>query len=198
MNAIEKKDVAEFFTQELKHRIIINANYAKRILIRIMGTKTSYTFRTTIKITKKLCPVKIRVFTNFCVSSKAKNIYSCLEWVICGAHPYSFVEVNLNRKCANIELISRNIFVKYLGLLTQKVEESIKKALPPRFGLNMDGWSEASRSTHYVAIFAVFRDSSNQTNIDLLSFSPLLSEEELSADKHMELIDYAMGLFERT
>ena len=135
---------------------------------------------------------------DFCVSSKAKNIYSCLEWVICGAHPYSFVEDKLNRKYANIELISRNTFVKYLGLLTRKVEESVQKALPPRFGLVMDGWSESSSSTHYVAIFAVFRGSSNPTNMDLLSFSPLLSEEELSADSHMELIDYVMGLFGRT
>ena len=135
---------------------------------------------------------------DFCVSFKAKNIYSCLECVICGAHPYSFVEDKINRKYAKIELISRNSFTKYLGLLTQKFEESNKKDLSPRFGLIMDGWSESSSSTHYVTIFAAFRYSSNQTKIDLSSFFPLLSAEELSADSHMEFLDYVMGLFART
>ena len=85
---------------------------------------------------------------------KAWNVYSWLQWIIEGGHPFSFVESKLTRKYSTLEPISVDTFVSYMQKLTSHVEEKIRNIISPKIDLVLDGWSH--QSVHYLGIFAVF------------------------------------------
>ena len=61
----------------------------------------------------------------------------------------------------------------------------------------IDGWTDMGVSTHFVAIFAISPDESNVQKRALLGFSPLLQKDNLSADAHIELINFTMNLYKK-
>ena len=126
------------------------------------------------------------------INKKANNIFSWLEWICLELRPFSFVESSLTQKYTTLQPISKNTFMKYLGLVTRKTEEAIARALPTKFALLYDGWSSAS--THYVGIMASFpKDQGHE--IALLAFSPLLDETTLGANQHIELLNETLQLY---
>ena len=124
------------------------------------------------------------------INNQALNIYSWLDWICNDLKPFSFVESENTRKYTNLEKISRNTFMKYLNLVTEK---NISKQLPCKFALIFDGWSHMS--THYVAIFASFNGPDEKCKTALLTFSPLLDESHLNAAGHVQLIEAALALY---
>ena len=71
----------------------------------------------------------------------AENIHNWLEWVCCELKPFSFIESELTRKNVKLQPISMKTFLKYMNLVTKKVESTIAAAIPEKFAIMMDGWS---------------------------------------------------------
>ena len=134
---------------------------------------------------------------NVFIDPKAKNIFGWLEWVIMNGFPFSFTTDPLNRFYSNLKRISRNTFMKYMSLVTSEVEKEITKVLPCRIGLLLDGWTDMSTSTHYLAIFAVYQLEGVRQTV-LLAFSPLLDETNFNAENHVEFITYTLSLFNKS
>ena len=133
----------------------------------------------------------------FEVSENAKNIYGWLEWVIMTGQPFNFVDNELNKKHTKFTPISRPSFMRYLQLLTKKVERKVEESLPQTFGLVIDGWSEGGTGTHYMAVFAAFQNKDLKPQALLMAFSPLLDETDFSAFQ-VEFIEFTLGVFKRT
>lgn len=87
------------------------------------------------------------------VSSKAKNLYSWLDWIVTNDLPFSTVEKQTFRKYSNLAPISTKTLMKYLQLTVQKVTASLTTLLPDRIGVVFDGWSDGS-STHSTPLSA--------------------------------------------
>jgi hypothetical protein len=87
-----------------------------------------------------------------------------------------------------LQPISVETLMNGIGKLTYLVEEKIKQILPEKFALIFDGWSDSS--IHYLAVFAVFSDSKETCGFQkiLLSFSPLIHDEDLSAASHHQTV----------
>ena len=79
--------------------------------------------------------------------------------------------------------------------MVKYVEGEIYRSLPNLFGLIIDGWSDMSTSTHFLGIFALYPGQLNEQKRALLTFSPLLDETTLTADSHIDLIDFALTVF---
>lgn len=71
----------------------------------------------------------------------AENIHNWLEWVCCELKPFSFIESELTRKNVKLQPISMKTFLKYMNLVTKKVESTIAAAILEKFAIMMDGWS---------------------------------------------------------
>ena len=125
------------------------------------------------------------------VPTKITTIYSWLEWIIMEGREFSFSEKELVRKYCKLEPIARSSFMKYMDLVTKRVEEDIGKSQPTTYGLIIDGWS--SGSTHYLSIFAC-----SPRGCPLLAFSPLLNEEDLNAESHVNFISSTLLIFNST
>jgi hypothetical protein len=80
-----------------------------------------------------------------------------------------------------------------MELLVVEVENSIKKELPDIFAIVFDGWSEDS--THFIGIFSSFLSDSGLVKRQLLAFTPLLDETDLSADSQSALIVDTLTLY---
>ncbi len=101
--------------------------------------------------------------------------------------------------------------MKYLHLLTKALEKKISVMLPDKFVLIFDGWSLDGAGTHYVAIFAQWIDPqgillycsyfriifmvAGKIQKVLIAFTPLLEEDDMSSEAHLELIEFVLGLF---
>lgn len=114
--------------------------------------------------------------------------------------PLRKVTCKYTRKNFKHEPIYLNTFYSYVEKLTKHVEGKIKKLLFDSFGLVFDGWE--SGSTHYVGLLATFPSKSKiyESKLDgvLLSFSPLLNEDSLDTEKHVEFIEYHRGIYKKT
>jgi hypothetical protein len=97
------------------------------------------------------------------VSKKAVHIMDWITWIVLGNHPFTFVSDPYTRKYSNLSSISVNTLKKYMGKLIRVVEDNISKLLPSIFGISLDGWTDGSINTHFVALFAVFsKDNMNE------------------------------------
>ena len=81
-----------------------------------------------------------------------------------------------------------------MHLVTKEVEQVIRQKLPDKFAIALDGWS--AFSTFYVGIFGIYSEA-NGYQKSLLSFSPLLNEERLSAEEHRNLVIYILSLYQK-
>jgi hypothetical protein len=138
------------------------------------------------------------------VSTRTRDLYRWIEWVVCDRLPFAFVERRLTRLNTALSLVTEDTLSKYIGLIFELLELRVARELPAAFGLVIDGWTSSNR--HYVAVFAVF--DSDSTGITgggvgtdyfddlecssrrflLLAFSPLEVEEDLGAQSQYDLI----------
>jgi hypothetical protein len=91
------------------------------------------------------------------ITSKAKNLFGWLEWIVMTDQPKSFVENTYNRKHTKLDPIGRVTFDKYLDLACSAVQDKIAEELPETFGLIFDGWTMDRE--HYIGIFATWTKS---------------------------------------
>lgn len=125
-------------------------------------------------------------------STKADTIFSWLEWICIGMKPFSFISDHLTRKYTSLEPLCVNTLKKYMEIVVRHVEMKIAKALPERFAIIFDGWSE--NSTHFVALFASYPDSTSLLGFTtvLLAFSPMGTETEFTAAQHKEFVEWVL------
>ncbi|EGZ14663.1 hypothetical protein PHYSODRAFT_333013 [Phytophthora sojae] len=138
------------------------------------------------------------------VSTRTRDLYRWLEWVVCDRLPFAFVERRLTRLNASLSLVSEDTLSKYIVLIFELLELRVARELPASFGLVLDGWTSGGR--HYIAIFAVFGSDStgitgggadNEYYDDLecssrrfllLTFAPVEVEEDMGAQSQYDLI----------
>ena len=90
--------------------------------------------------------------------------------------------------------VSSKTLRKCILSLTPHVEKWIAHQLPERFGLLFDGRT----LFHYVALFATYVDESNNMKEYLLSLAPLINDEELGAQQHIEFIGAMLLLYSKS
>jgi hypothetical protein len=86
--------------------------------------------------------------------------------------------------------------MKYLKKLDNYVMDKIRAYLPTKFGLIFDGWS--SGTTHYVAVYAVFPDSTGKREQVMLVMQPLPDESNQTADNHADLIRFTLESYSKS
>jgi len=125
---------------------------------------------------------------------KTLDVYGWLRYIIMGLQPFYAVENKVVSEFSQYGPISYNTLMKYMDLLTTKVEEKVKLILPDKLCLVFDGWS--SGSTHYVGIFATF-PAENERKYEkvLIGFSPLEDETNQTAHNHCDLIRFVLNVF---
>lgn len=75
--------------------------------------------------------------------------------------------------------------MKYVGLLTFSLKKKAASALPDKFALVIDGWSESG--SYYLCVNATFSvDDEIGFESVLLTFMPLSEEDSHSAEVHKE------------
>lgn len=86
--------------------------------------------------------------------------------------------------------------------ISEQVVEKIKRLLPAKFGIILDGWSEGG--THFVGVFASYRniedpmaDKHGNCRV-LLSMAPLLDERSFTAEEHLHYIKYVLEIYGKT
>ena len=127
-------------------------------------------------------------------NGKVVSIFKWIEWIVMDNLPFTSVESERFRKNSTMKSISRPTLMKYMNLLTRKLEDHLKGTLPNKFGLIFDSWS--INATNYTAIFACYCPN-GQNSYPLLAFSPLLDETSHSAGIYCDFITFVMELYGR-
>lgn len=125
------------------------------------------------------------------VAAKSTLVFNWLELVIELNLPFTFVESRIVRKAVKYEDISVDTLQKYLELVTQSTEKKVAAALPAKFGLIIDGWSEGNQ--HYFGLYAAY----DSDHYPLLAFAPPIDEESYSAENQAAFITDVLELFGR-
>ena len=90
-----------------------------------------------------------------------------------------------------MENICTNTLKLYMDKLTRKLEQVICLQLPEKIGIVFDGWT--AHGSYYLCIYAA-----TPSGCFLLSISPLLNEESHSAQNHIRLMEFILGIFQKT
>jgi len=101
-------------------------------------------------------------------STKARNLYGWLTWIIEENLPISFVEMKTTRCYTSLESISIKTLKKYMSLMKSLVERRMKAIVPKTFGLIIDGWTMGS--VHYFGIFITWTDNKDTVREYLVYF----------------------------
>jgi hypothetical protein len=127
------------------------------------------------------------------IPQNAMNMYKWLDWVVMDNHSFHFVEKKRTRGNSKLTPVATTTFMKYLRLVTTKVEAIVKNTLPPKFGLILDGWTE--NSTHFCVLFACIPGTCERV---MLSFSPLLDQRTQDANAHYNWIVAMLAPYGKT
>ncbi|KAG7354964.1 hypothetical protein IV203_004320 [Nitzschia inconspicua] len=143
----------------------------------------------------KKCQQKGSGYTNL----KTQKLHCWISLIVDGLLPFSFCENEMARKYMKHGSIARNTLMKYMGNLSEIVENKIAETLPLKFALVFDGWS-SDDNTHYVALFATFPDPTKEHRYlkVLLSMSPMGDGDNLTAQEHHAFITDILGVYRKT
>jgi len=128
------------------------------------------------------------------VNSREKDVYALLEWITQRNIPLSKLDNTITRSMLKTKPLTSKTMRKYILSLLPYVENKIASVLPDKFALEFDGWT--SGSTHYIAIFASYCVDGVQNEI-LLALAPLLNEESLDAEQHIDFIKATLDIFDK-
>lgn len=132
---------------------------------------------------------------NFCFNSKRDNdVFKIIQWVIMRNQPLTEVDDPLTRDLFHVSHISSKTLRNYILSLVPVVEENVRRELPNKFCLMIDGWSD--NHVHYVAIFCTYIKDGNYCET-LIACSPLLKEDDLGANQHFEFIVESLSVYGR-
>ncbi|CAG8529665.1 4164_t:CDS:2 [Acaulospora morrowiae] len=137
--------------------------------------------------------IKKNVKNVFALTPAVKNILSWIKFIIHLNLPLSFVDDPLVHEMFKYDPIFSNTLKKHMKILTEKVEQNLKKELPNTFGLLLNGWKEGS--DYYIALFACYYDRKKGCQLPLLAFQPIpdyyedtIKEYTLTAEAHKQFI----------
>jgi len=94
-------------------------------------------------------------------SPRDTDVFQILEWVVMRNQPLSEVDNKLTRALFKCKPVCSKSLRTYILAMIPIVESTIHSELPDKFGLLFDGWSDSS--THYVALFAVYKKVDSKT-----------------------------------
>lgn len=146
--------------------------------------------------------MKNQAASAFTIPKKVHDLYGWIKFIVKTNQPFSIIDDDEARIAISYDNVCSNTLKKYMDLLCRKVEDSLRKDLPERFGIIFDGWSEGS--DHYIALFACY-ESENVTKTPLLAFQPIPdydaeiegSEYRLNAEAHQEFINSTLAYYGR-
>jgi hypothetical protein len=116
-----------------------------------------------------------------------------IDWIVMRYYQLSLVEDPYARKYTNLAKISVSTLKKYIDGVVKIVEGKIKEMLPSSFGLVIDGWTE--KSTHYLAVFATFKDNMDIVRKVMLACSPMGDETDAGADVTVTFFEEILELY---
>lgn len=125
---------------------------------------------------------------------KAKRLHAWIECVVKGLEPFSFVTKQHIRRHMKYEPISVKTLMKYMSKLVNVVQTKIRKLIPEKFSLIMDGWD--SGNGRFFALFISFPSGTcDGFQTRFLAFSPLENDEKPNAGEHISFIEFNLGVF---
>ena len=140
----------------------------------------------------------------YLISPKVMSVYSWLCLVVKCRVPFTACEDQVFREQSKYPPICYNTLVNYFDLVSQKVAEKVKEALPEKFGLVFDGWTGPA-SRHYVGVYAVYPDPNQNSKDDdkrpfyrLLAMQPLLNPISQNAREHVNLLESTLAWYGRS
>jgi len=135
---------------------------------------------------------------SFLISNdKERRAHQIIEWMVLRNMPLCEIDHPLTRSILAPEPFCAKSIKKWILNTAKQTEETISKVLKEAgfVTLLMDGWTSDGTSTHYIAMFAGFIDAQGKYDEVLLSMQPMLDEEELGADAHIELFESTLSLY---
>ena len=136
---------------------------------------------------------------NFEIPPEVINLYGWLELIVVTNQPFTIVENSVYAKHTKLKPVSRPTIMKYMDLITKRVEKSIQEILPPKFGIIIDGWTESGTATNYLAVFgAIPQKRGRERTEPLLACSPLSDEADFLAESQKHFIEFTLSVFNRT
>ncbi len=114
-----------------------------------------------------------------------------------GLQPFTVVENPVHVQFSRYEPLCYKTLMKYIDLLTTRVEQKVAAMPPSKFAPVFDGWTVGD--THYVALFATF-PAETKKGYDklLLAFSSFDVETSLDSDDHLEFIKFVLSVFPKS
>ena len=76
-----------------------------------------------------------------------------------------------------------------------EVEGQLRKLLPSKFAICLDGWTK--KSTHFMGIFAAFLSDSNEFETVLLAFTLLMKKTSFTAKEYYDLLLRVLHLYNK-
>jgi len=149
--------------------------------------------REQLRGTKKQTAIDTFLISN----EKERRAHQIMEWMVRRNMPLSEVENPLTRGILAPEAFSAKSMKKWILGTAKLTEASIAKVLEAAgfITLLMDGWTSDGTSTHYIAMFAGFINQQDEYEEVLLGMQPMLDEEELGADAHIDLFESTLKLY---
>lgn len=206
MNYKQKDLIAYFFTQceDPDYYICNNPKCKAKCKQQV---KTGYTnlknhlrscigdFESTYSNLLQSCKEKGRLDSYGFINSREKEVFQLLRWIVMRNMPLAELDNELSRDLFNTKPISSTTMRKYILALTPHVEKEIADHLPDTFALEFDGWT--SGTVHYVALIASY--SKNGVHEEtLLALAPLVNEESLGAEQHIEFMESTLALYNKS
>jgi hypothetical protein len=112
--------------------------------------------------------------------------------------PLLEIENPLTRNLAKYKAFTSKTLRQYIIATAAEAVPAIAKSLKEAgvITLLFDGWTCDGTSTHYIAIFAGYTNSTTGEYKEvLLALQPTLDEEDLGADAHIELVESTIEMY---
>jgi len=128
-------------------------------------------------------------------TQKAKDYFGWIEQVVECNFPFEYVNNKIIQKHSNLSEVNSKSIKKYMFKLQDYVKAKVKAALPLRFGLIFDGWSNGT-SEHVVAIFATCGTSTGCFQV-LLGINELDDHTNQNSENHIAYITKVLREYDR-
>jgi hypothetical protein len=124
-------------------------------------------------------------------NEKERRAHQIMEWLVCRNMPLCEIDNPLTRNILSPDPFCAKTMKKWIGNTATLAASAIGKILKEAGSITllMDGWTSDGTSTHYIAMFAGFINQQGDYDEVLLAMQPMLDEEELGANAHIELFD---------
>jgi hypothetical protein len=141
-----------------------------------------------------------RVLDSFYRSNeKERRAYEWIKWICSRNQPLMECENKITKHFSKWKSFSTKTLRRYIiataAEAAKDISDTLKKA--GLISLLFDGWTCDGTSTHYIAIFAGYRDPSSGEYAEvLLSLQPTLDETDMGADAHINLAESTLEYYD--